>query len=159
MAMTFEAGLAAAAKSGGKIIKVEAWSAPTTKKQFVKREEKAAENFSEHRALGRVKVSGESFQTEKGEVFHFSVVGQVNRDVHPLGVYLTKKGEPCVDLVVMAPTEYGYTTACQYAGKVGSACENRRPFHSHRSVNLTRLTAWIIGGESQPLGEDSPLGC
>jgi len=159
MAMTFEAGIAAAAKSGGKIIKVEAWSAPTTKKQFVKREEKAAENFSEHRALGRVKVSGESFQTEKGEVFHFSVVGQVNRDVHPLGVYLTKKGEPVVDLVVMAPTEYGYTVACPNAGKAGSACENRRPFHSHRTVNLTRLTAWIIGGESQPLGEDSPLGC
>lgn len=159
MAMTYKAALAAAAKSGGKIVKVEAWSAPTSDKEKARREATAAANFADHRALGRVKVSGESFDTPKGEVFHFTVAGQVNRDVHPLGVYLTKKGEPCVDLVVMAPTEYGYTVACPNAGKAGSACEGRRPFHSHRTVNLTRATAWIIGGESQPLGEDSPLGC
>ena len=153
MAMTQKAGLNAAAKSGGMIVVVEAWSAPTTKKQFIKREEKAAANFAEHRAIGRVKVEAEStIHTEKGDVFKFKVAGQVNRDVHEDGVYLTKKGEPCVDLVVMAPTEYGYTTACQYAGKVGSACENRRPFHSHRTVNLTRLVSWVIAGEPQPLG-------
>jgi hypothetical protein len=159
MAMTYEAGLAAAAKSGGKIIKVEAWSAPTTEKEKIRREVNAANNFAEHRALGRVKITGASFSTPKGEVFHFSVAGQVNRDVHATGVYLTKKGEPVVDLVVMAPTEYGYTVACPNAGKAGSACEKRRPFHSHRTVNLTRLTAWIIGGESQPLGDLSPNGC
>ena len=153
MAMTQKAGLNAAAKSGGMIVVVEAWSAPTTKKQFIKREEKAAANFAEHRAIGRVKVEAEStIHTEKGDVFKYKVAGQVNRDVHEDGVYLTKKGEPCVDLVVMAPTEYGYTTACQYAGKVGSACENRRPFHSHRTVNLTRLVSWVIAGEPQPLG-------
>jgi len=159
MAMTYQAALAAAAKSGGKIVKVEAWSAPTSDKEKARREATAAANFAEHRALGRVKMTGESFDTPKGEVFHFAVAGQVNRDVHPLGVYLTKKGDPCVDLVVMAPTEYGYTVACPNAGKVGSACESRRPFHSHRTVNLTRATAWIIGGESQPLGEDAPHGC
>jgi hypothetical protein len=152
MAMTYKAGLEAAAKSGGMIVVIEAWSAPTTKKQFIKREEKAAANAAEHRALGRVKVCGESIKTEKGEVFQFRVAGQVNRDVHEGGVYLTKKGEPCVDVVVMAPTEYGYTTACAYAGKVGSACENRRPFHSHRTINLTRLVSWVIAGEPQPLG-------
>jgi hypothetical protein len=152
MAMTLQAGLNAAAKSGGMIVVIEAWSAPTTKKQFIKREEKAAANFAEHRALGRVKVCGESINTEKGEVFQFRVAGQVNRDVHEGGVYLTKKGEPCVDVVVMAPTEYGYTTACAYAGKVGSACESRRPFHSHRTINLTRLVKWVIAGEEQPLG-------
>ena len=153
MAMTQKAGLNAAAKSGGMIVVIEAWSAPTTKKQFIKREEKAAANFAEHRALGRVKVAAEStIHTEKGDVFLFKVAGQVNRDVHEGGVYLTKKGEPCVDVVVMAPTEYGYTVACPYAGKEGSACENRRPFHSHRTVNLTRLVSWVIAGEPQPLG-------
>ena len=150
--MTLQAGLNAAAKSGGMIVVIEAWSAPTTKKQFIKREEKAAANFAEHRALGRVKVCGESINTGKGEVFQFRVAGQVNRDLHEGGVYLTKKGEPCVDVVVMAPTEYGYTTACAYAGKEGSACENRRPFHSHRTINLTRLVSWVIAGEPQPLG-------
>jgi hypothetical protein len=151
--MTQKAGEHAAAKSGGMIVVIESWSAPTTKKQFIKREEKAAANFAEHRALGRVKVAAEStIQTEKGDVFLFKVAGQVNRDVHEGGIYLTKKGEPCVDVVVMAPTEYGYTTACEYAGKVGSACENRRPFHSHRTVNLTRLVSWVIAGEPQPLG-------
>lgn len=153
MPMTQKAGEHAAAKSGGMIVVIESWSAPTTKKQFIKREEKAAANFAEHRALGRVKVAAEStIQTEKGDVFLFKVAGQVNRDVHEGGIYLTKKGEPCVDVVVMAPTEYGYTTACEYAGKVGSACENRRPFHSHRTVNLTRLVSWVIAGEPQPLG-------
>ena len=150
--MTQKAGLNAAAKSGGMIVVVEAWSAPTTKKEFIKREEKAAANHAEHRALGRVKVCGETIRTEKGDVFRFKVAGQVNRDVHAEGVYLTKKGEPCVDLVVMAPTEYGYTVACPNAGREGSACENRRPFHSHRTVNLTRLVSWVIAGEPQPLG-------
>jgi len=140
--MTQKAGLNAAAKSGGMIVVVEAWSAPTTQKKFEAREKKAAANFAEHRALGRVKVCGESIKTEKGDVFRFKVAGQVNRDVHPEGVYLTKKGEPCVDLVVMAPN----------AGREGSACENRRPFHSHRTVNLTRLVSWVIAGEPQPLG-------
>jgi hypothetical protein len=153
MGMTQKAGEHAAAKSGGMIVVIESWSAPTTKKQFIKREEKAAANFAEHRALGRVKVAAEStIQTEKGDVFLFKVAGQVNRDVHEGGVYLTKKGEPCVDVVVMAPTEYGYTVACPYAGKEGSACENRRPFHSHRTINLTRLVSWVIAGEPQPLG-------
>jgi hypothetical protein len=153
MAMTQKAGLNAAAKSGGMIVVVEAWSAPTTEKMKAARTAKAAANFAEHRALGRVKVEAESIiKTEKGDVFKFKVAGQVNRDVHEDGVYLTKKCEPCVDLVVMAPTEYGYTVACPNAGKEGSACENRRPFHSHRTVNLTRLVSWVIAGEPQPLG-------
>jgi hypothetical protein len=152
MGMTQSAGLNAAAKSGGKIIVIEAWSAPTTDKMKATRTAKAAANAAEHRAIGRVKVSAENtIQTEKGEVFLFRVAGQINKDVHEGGVYLTKKGEPCVDVVVMAPTEYGYTTACPNAGKLGSACESRRPFHSHRTINLTRLVKWIIAGEEQPL--------
>lgn len=152
MAMTQKAGLNAAAKSGGMIVVVEAWSAPTTKKQFIARKAKAAANVAEHRALGRVKVCGESIQTEKGEIFRFKVAGQVNRDVHAEGVYITKKGEPAVDIVVMAPTEYGYQTACPNAGVEGSACVKRRPFHCHRTINLTRLVSWVIAGEPQPLG-------
>lgn len=151
MAMTQKAALNAAAKSGGMIVVLTALSAPTKAQTFTKRKEKAAANAAEHRALGRVQVCGTVESTPSGEVFEFRVAGQVNRDVHPEGVYLTKKGEPCVDLVVMAPTEYGYTTACQYAGKEGSACENRRPFHAHRTVNLTRLVSWVIAGEPQPL--------
>ena len=54
-----------------------------------------------------------------------------------------------VDIVISAPTEYGYTTACEYAGVVGAACEYRRPFHAHRSINLTRLVSWLIAGEEQ----------
>ena len=157
--MTYAAGLAAAAKSGGKIVKIDAWSAPTTEKEKIRREVNAADNYAEHRALGRVKTTGESFSTPKGEVFRFVVAGQVNRDVHAEGVYLNKKGEPMVDIVVMAPTEYGYTTACKYAGKEGSACVKRRPFHSHRSVNLTRLVSWFVGSEAQELGELSSNGC
>jgi hypothetical protein len=135
------------------IVVIEAWSAPTTDKQKEIRQKKAAANFAEHRAIGRVKVNAEStIQTEKGEVFQFRVAGQINKDVHEGGVFLNKQGEPCVGIVVMAPTEYGYTVACPYAGKEGSACENRRPFHSHRTINLTRLVSWMIAGEPQPLG-------
>jgi hypothetical protein len=153
MPMTEKAGLEAAAKSGGMIVVIESWSAPTTKRQFIKRKEKAAANFAKHRALGRVKVAAEStIETERGSVFLFKVAGQVNRDVHENGIYLNKKGEPAVDIVVMAPTEYGFTTGCEYAGKEGSACVKRAPFHCHRTINLTRLVSWVIAGEPQPLG-------
>jgi hypothetical protein len=151
--MTQKAGLNAVAKSGGMIVVIESWSAPTTKKQFAARAKKAAANAAEHRALGRVKVEAEStIKTEKGDVFKFKVAGQVNKDVHESGIYLNAKGEPAVDIVVMAPTEYGYTTGCEYAGKEGSACVNRKPFHCHRTINLTRLVKWVIAGEEQPLG-------
>jgi hypothetical protein len=146
--MTFAAARAAAAKSGGMFVVLTGWSAPTSEKVREKRREAAAGRAAEHRAIGRVKVEAEA---ENGVVL-FRVAGQVNRDEHPEGVYLNKKGEPCVGIVIGAPTEYGYTTACPYAGKEGSACENRRPFHAHRTVNLSRLVAWEIAGEQQPLG-------
>lgn len=150
--MTHQAGLHAAAKSGGMIVVIEAISAPTTAKMKAARKSKAAANAAEHRALGRVKVCGTVENTPQGEVFHFRVAGQINRDLHEAGVYITKKGDPCVDIVVMAPTEYGYTVACPNAGVEGSACVKRRPFHSHRTINLTRLVKWVIAGEEQPLG-------
>lgn len=146
--MTFAAARAAAAKSGGMFVVLTAWSEPTTEAERVRRKEKAKQNAAEHRAIGRVKVEAEA---ENGVVL-FRVAGQVNRDVHPEGVYINKKGVPCVGIVIGAPTEYGYTTACRYAGQKGSACENRRPFHAHRTVNLSRLVAWEIAGEQQPLG-------
>ena len=127
-----------------------------------------ADNVAGHRGVIINKAQAEKLQiceddwvriaTPKGEVFTFRVAGQVNRDVHPEGVYLTKKGEPCVDLVISAPTEYGYTTACPNAGKAGSACEKRAKFHGHRSVNLTRLVSWLIAGEEQVVAE-RVLGC
>ena len=155
--MSYEKAVEAARKSGGKVVVLMAWSAPTTKKQFEERAKKAAARAATHRALGRVQTTGEQVVDEKGRVsFLFRVAGQVNRDVHPLGVYLTKKGEPCVNLVLSAPTEYGWTTACEYAGVVGSACEKRAAFHGHREVNLTRLVSWMIGGEEQV--EDKSIG-
>ena len=144
--MTFAAARAAAAKSGGMFVSLSAWSAPTSEKVREKRAEVAASKQAEHRAIGRVKVEA----VAEGGVVLYRVAGQVNRDEHPEGVYLNKKGEPCVGIVIGAPTEYGYTTACPYAGKEGSACEMRRPFHAHRTINLTRLVAWVIAGEEQP---------
>lgn len=145
--MTFAAARAAAAKSGGMFVSLTAWSAPTSAEIRCKRAEVAAKKAAEHRPIGRVKVEAEA---ENGVVL-FRVAGQINRDEHPDGVYLNKKGEPCVGIVIGAPTEYGYTTACPYAGKEGSACEHRRPFHAHRTINLTRLVSWVIAGEEQPL--------
>ena len=157
--MTYEKAVEAAKKSGGMVVVLTAWSAPTTAKQFEERAKKAAARAAEHRALGRVKTLGESITDEKGRVsFLFRVAGQVNHDVHPLGVYLNKKGEPCVNLVLSAPTEYGWTTACEYAGKSGSACERRAAFHGHREVNLSRLVSWMIAGEEQVEGRASQ-GC
>ena len=149
MAMTYGEGLAAAAKSKGLVVVLTALSAPTSEKVKAGRERAAASRAAAHRAIGRVKVCGVVENTPKGEVLTFRVAGQVNRDIHPEGVYLTKKGEPVVDLVISAPTEYGWTTACPYAGKEGSACQNRAAFHAHRSVNLTRLVSWMIAGEEQ----------
>lgn len=148
--MDYTESLAAAAKSAGKVVVLTAWSAPTKPKEFDDRATAAAGRQAEHRALGRVKTTGEAFTDEAGRItFEFRVAGQVNRDVHPEGVYLSKKGEPCVDIVVSAPTEYGYTTACPNAGKLGSACVKRRPFHCHRTINLTRLVSWLVAGEEQ----------
>ena len=148
--MDYTEALAAAGKSKGLVVVMTAWSAPTKREEFERREADAAGRFAEHRALGRVKTTGEAFTDEQGRTtFLFKVAGTINRDKHPLGVYLTKKGEPCVDVVISAPTEYGYTTACPNAGKVGSACEHRRPFHAHRTINLSRLVSWLIAGEEQ----------
>jgi len=146
--MTYEDALAAAARIGGRFSVWTAWSAPTTQREFERREEAAAKREAEHKAIGRVKTTGEQVVDEKGRVsFQFKVAGAINRDVHESGVYLNKKGEPCVDVVISAPTEYGYTTACEYAGVQGSACESRKPFHSHRTINLSRLVSWLDSGE------------
>ncbi len=148
--MTYEAALAAADRLGGRFGVFTAWSAPTTAKEFARREAAAAAREAEHKAIGRVKTTGEQMVDEKGRIsFMFKVAGAINRDVHESGIYLNKAGEPCVDVVISAPTEYGYTTACDYAGVVGSACENRRPFHSHRTINLSRLVSWLDSGEEQ----------
>ena len=140
---------AASQKAKGLVVLVEAWSAPTTEATIKRRQKKAEENAAEHRAIGRVKVCGESIKTEKGDVFRFKVAGSINRDVHTDGIQMTKAGDALLHLVISAPTEYGYTTACQYAGKEGSACERRRPFHAHRAVNLSRVVSWLIAGEEQ----------
>lgn len=148
--MTYEQAREVCAKLGGMFSVLTAWSAPTTPKEFDRRKKDAASREAEHRPIGRVQTTGEQVVDDKGRVsFLYRVAGQVNRDEHPEGVYLTKKGEPCVDVVISAPTEYGYTTACPYAGVVGSACERRRPFHSHRTVNLSRLVSWMVSGEEQ----------
>ncbi|NBV33138.1 MAG: hypothetical protein EBR81_04910 [Proteobacteria bacterium] len=148
--MDYTEALAAAGKSKGLVVVLTAWSAPTKPKVFEDRERDAASRYAKHRALGRVKTTGESFTDEQGRItFQFKVAGQVNRDVHPLGAYLNAKGEPAVDLVISAPTEYGFTTACKYAGVEGSACVKRAAFHGHRTINLTRLVSWMIAGEEQ----------
>jgi len=145
--MTHLAARQAAAKSGGMFVVLTAWTAPTTEKVLEKRREEAEGRSAEHKAIGRVKT----LESGNNGVSLVRIAGQVNRDEHPEGVFLNKKGEPCVGLVISAPTEYGYTTACKYAGVAGSACENRKPFHSHRTLNLTRLVSWVIAGEEQPL--------
>ena len=148
--MTFDKAREACQKAGGMFAVWTAWSAPTTPKQFDTRKKDAASREAKHKAIGRVQTSGEQVVDEKGRVsFLFRAAGQINRDLHPEGVYLTKAGDPMVDIVISAPTEYGYTTACEYAGVVGAACEHRRPFHAHRSINLTRLVSWLIAGEEQ----------
>lgn len=148
--MTYDEAKAAAVRLGGRFAVWTAWSAPTTAKEFARREAAAAAREAEHRAIGRVKTTGEQKVDEKGRVsFVYKVAGAINRDVHEAGVYLNKAGEPCVDVVISAPTEYGYTTACDYAGVPGSACEGRKPFHSHRTINLSRLVSWLIAGEEQ----------
>ncbi len=148
--MDYTEALAAAGKSKGLVVVMTAWSAPTKREEFERREADAAGRFAEHRALGRVKTTGEQKVDEKGRVsFVYKVAGSINRDVHEGGIYLNKAGEPCVDVVISAPTEYGYTTACEYAGVPGSACEKRRPFHSHRTINLSRLVSWLDSGEEQ----------
>lgn len=148
--MDYTEALAAAGKSKGLVVVMTAWSAPTKPKEFETRAADAASRQADHRALGRVKTTGEAFTDEKGRItFQFKVAGTINRDVHPLGIYQNKAGEPCVDVVISAPTEYGFTTACKYAGVVGSACEKRRAFHGHRTVNLSRLVSWLIAGEEQ----------
>ena len=148
--MTHAAAMAAADRLGGRFAVFTAWSAPTTAKEFARREAAAAAREAEHRAIGRVKTTGEQKVDEKGRVsFVYKVAGAINRDVHEGGVYLNKAGEPCVDVVISAPTEYGYTTACDYAGVPGSACERRKPFHSHRTINLSRLVSWLDSGEEQ----------
>ena len=148
--MTYEAARAAAERLGGRFGVFTAWSAPTTPKEFARREAAAAAREAEHRAIGRVKTTGEQKVDEKGRVsFVYKVAGSINRDVHEGGIYLNKAGEPCVDVVISAPTEYGYTTACDYAGVPGSACEKRKPFHSHRTINLSRLVSWLDSGEEQ----------
>lgn len=154
MGMTYEEALEAAKKSGGKVVVLTYWTKPTTEKERARRVASASMRQAEHKALGRVKTEAVA---ESGSVL-VRVAGAINRDEHALGVYLTKKGEPSLSLVISAPTEYGYTTACLYAGKAGSACENRRPFHAHRGVNLTRLVSWLIAGEEQVKMEPQ-LGC
>ena len=115
-----------------------------------RREEGAAGRQAEHRAIGRVKVSGEARYDERGRVsFLFTASGTLDRTQNPLGIGQNAKGEPTLSLIIGAPTEYGYTTACPNAGKLGTACEKRKPFHAHRSVNLTRLVSWVIAGEEQ----------
>jgi hypothetical protein len=148
--MAYDAALAAANRLGGRFAVWTAWSAPTTPREFERREESAAGRQAEHRAIGRVKTTGEQKVDEKGRIsFVYKVAGAINRDKHEGGVYLNKAGEPCVDVVISAPTEYGYTTACDYAGVPGSACEKRKPFHAHRTINLSRLVSWMDSGEEQ----------
>lgn len=154
MAMTYEEGLEAAKKSGGKVVVLTYWTKPTTEAERGRRIASAIEREAEHVALGRVKTEAVA---ESGAVL-VRVAGQVNRDVHPLGVWLNKDGEPSMSLVISAPVEYGITTFCSYAGKEGSACEKRAKFHAHRGVNLTRLVSWLIAGEEQVKSEPS-IGC
>lgn len=149
MAMTYEEGLNAAKKSGGKVVVLTYWTKPTTEAERARRVASAQARAAEHRAIGRVKTEAVA---EDGAVL-VRIAGQINRDEHPLGVFLTKKGEPSLSLVISAPTEYGITTACPYAGKEGSACEKRAAFHAHRGVNLTRLVSWMIAGEEQVQSE------
>ena len=136
------------ARLGGQYSVLTAWSAPTTKAQIEHREKSAAERQAEHRAIGRVKVDPSSVSyDEKGRMtFQFRVAGQVERVKDESGVWLNLKGEPCVTILIGAPTEYGYTTACPNAGVEGTACEGRQPNHCHRSVNLSRLVSWVQSG-------------
>lgn len=151
--MDLQQGLAAAAKAAGKITTLEAWSDWTTPRELARREDDARKRQADHRAIGRVKVSGESRTDERGRVsFLFKVSGTLDRTQNPLGVGLNAKGEAVVSIIIGAPTEYGYTTACPNAGKLGTACEKRAPFHAHRSVNLSRLVSWVIAGEEQVEG-------
>ena len=148
--MNTEQALAAAAKAGGKITTLTAWSDWTTPRTLERREQDATGRQAEHRAIGRVKVSGEARYDEKGRVsFLFTASGTLDRTQNPLGIGQNKKGEPTLSLIIGAPTEYGYTTACPNAGKAGTACEKRKPFHAHRTINLSRLVSWVIAGEEQ----------
>ena len=148
--MNTQQALAAAAKAAGKITTLTAWSDWTTPRTLERREEGAAGRQAKHRAIGRVKVSGEARYDERGRVsFLFTASGMLDRTQEATGIVLNKKGEPTLSLIIGAPTEYGYTTACPNAGKLGTACEKRKPFHAHRSVNLTRLVSWVIAGEEQ----------
>ncbi len=148
--MNYTEALAAAAKAAGKITTLTAWSDWTTPRELERREQDAAGRQAEHRAIGRVKVSGEARYDEKGRVsFLFTASGTLDRTQNPLGIGQNKKGEPTLSLIIGAPTEYGYTTACPNSGKVGTSCEKRAPFHAHRSVNLSRLVSWVIAGEEQ----------
>jgi len=145
MGMTYEEGLEAAKKSGGKVVVLTYWTKPTTEKERARRVASASRRQADHKALGRVKTEAVA---ESGSVL-VRVAGQINRDEHALGVWLSKAGDPSLSLVISAPVEYGITTFCEYAGKEGSACVKRASFHAHRGVNLTRLVSWLIAGEEQ----------
>ena len=145
--MEYRKAVEAAARMGGRFGVFTAWSEPTAPEVFAKRKQDAAAREAVHRAIGRVKVS-ELVEHANGKVsVLFSVGGAINRDIHPEGVYLNKKGVPCVDVVISAPVEYGITTFCKYAGVEGSACERRAPYHAHRTINLSRLVSWLDAGE------------
>lgn len=138
---------AAIAAAKGRVFTLVASTLPTSAKVLGKRAEIAAAKSVE----GITFQAQQTLATEEVDGGTISVVRVSGRPDPAWGggdpIRLSKKGTQSLGFVISAMEEYGVATACPYAGREGSACENRKERHTHRSYGLERITSVVVAGE------------
>jgi hypothetical protein len=138
---------AAIVAAKGRVFTLVASTLPTSEKTLAKR---AA--IAENRAVEGITFRAQqTLATEEVDGGTISVVRVSGRPDPAWGggdpIRLSKKGTQSLGFVISAMEEYGNATACPYAGREGSACEDRKERHSHRAYGLERITSVVVAGE------------
>ena len=138
---------AAIAAAKGRVFTLVASTLPTSEATLIKRAAIAKGKAVE----GKTFAAQQTLSTEEVDGGTISVVRVSGRPDPAWGggdpIRLSKKGTQSLGFVISAMEEYGNATACPYAGREGSACEDRKERHSHRAYGLDRITSVVVAGE------------